>query len=1155
MAAWRTGLLTLALSAAVAFAVPPNADPPAESPAVPLGSHVKQALDELRPGSVIVPADRYHALVEKAERLDKQEGKPGWAFGECVFAGQVVRDAATGREIARLRVVLSFRTDTAGAVIPLGFRGAKLTHAALDGKPPIWGTDPEGLTLLVKEPDWHELVLEMNVAVVRADAERRLVLERVPPAATTRLRNFQVPERVHTAFVRGPKGSVEVGVQTTDGPASVLSAEALGVLESLELVWQVGAGSVRSGPTLTVTGDLRITIGETATVTDAQLRIEPKQGQVGVLRFRVPPDANVFYTAQLEPGGQAVPLEHSFDRKAQALGVHLKQPLSAGDPPLVLRIQMQQNHPGRPGTAIPLGLLELLERRDSAQSGIIQITADVRVSFQHQNLTPVKPVDRGLFEGRGAAYAFRYWQQPVKLTAQLEPTPAVAPVVEVRATHTLRVVAGSLLLMSEFEVTRIARQGIETLELNWPQDFLLDRRALLQNLNLVQTVDDPVDGVLRLRLVGPQQSPFTLKVEGWLPIQAPDRVAVELPALRHAAGDRHGKPEPAQVVFQAGEVKVLPGAEFDVTLERGTSGVLAANGRPPELGTVLPAQASFSLQPPAPPRPWQLVLAWQPRRPEAVSRAEVFLSTEELRLRQTVALQFPGPPPAQLGLHWPRELDDACDLILRYQTREGKRMEVPARLAEPTRTIDQRLVERACPLPGDLHGGCELVLSYRKRLSAEWRKRLMGGSAGVPLAVPLAAPDPEEVRTTRTDVRLLACTQIRLAGPGGPTRWQTVALPAGTNDEMLPSLELRSTGAESLVELICLHVPDSPLPDLTADRVLVEVRSVSEGKALEYRARFRLAQIRTNQIDVRLPAPPRALIISSVRVNEVQRAAEQLLVPLDGPEAATQTLLRIPVEPHMLEQAVVLDLCYRVPAPEGRLAGMSRLLPAPQLGGRVLIGAVRWRVELPAGSLPLYESGAYQREQPWRWAGLLAPPRAGLLAAEMEAWFAAGGERPAPANEQPAYSYQQLGGLAPLYIVHVPQQVWQLVCSLFVLIPGVVFACYPPRYPLVWLVVGVLGVILLGVLAPEVLLVAAYGAQLGLLVMAVVLVVLWLLHQRWRRQVVLLPGFARLKVGSSLQRSSVLRQQQRPPQPSTVDAPKAPGSSLKPEGQGEGGRT
>jgi hypothetical protein len=88
-----------------------------------------------------------------------------------------------------------------------------------------------------------------------------------------------------------------------------------------------------------------------------------------------------------------------------------------------------------------------------------------------------------------------------------------------------------------------------------------------------------------------------------------------------------------------------------------------------------------------------------------------------------------------------------------------------------------------------------------------------------------------------------------------------------------------------------------------------------------------------------------------------------------------------------------------------------------------------------------------------------------------------------------------------------------------------------------WVVMAVLGlaIVVVGVAWPSVLPAFVYGSQPGLLVLALVLGVQWFLHRRYRRQVVFMPGFTRLKAGSSLVRTGSSHRPRA--EPSTIDAP------------------
>jgi hypothetical protein len=139
--------------------------------------------------------------------------------------------------------------------------------------------------------------------------------------------------------------------------------------------------------------------------------------------------------------------------------------------------------------------------------------------------------------------------------------------------------------------------------------------------------------------------------------------------------------------------------------------------------------------------------------------------------------------------------------------------------------------------------------------------------------------------------------------------------------------------------------------------------------------------------------------------------------------------------------------------------------------------------------------------------------------------------------------------VAPLRLLRLPRQLWLLACSGVVLLFGLGLVFAPPSHSVFWLSAGLLLAAVLGLafLWPAALPMVLYGCQPGVVVLAFLVGVQWLLHRRYRRQVVFLPGFKRLKSGSSLLRGS---SHKRNREPSTVDAPNeqpppGSGSSLR----------
>ncbi len=147
-------------------------------------------------------------------------------------------------------------------------------------------------------------------------------------------------------------------------------------------------------------------------------------------------------------------------------------------------------------------------------------------------------------------------------------------------------------------------------------------------------------------------------------------------------------------------------------------------------------------------------------------------------------------------------------------------------------------------------------------------------------------------------------------------------------------------------------------------------------------------------------------------------------------------------------------------------------------------------------------------------------------------------------------------GLESLTVMHAPFKPWLWCCSLTVLLIGLGLYFLARRASRgsqgwFWLCLALLtfGVGALWLFRPTAMASLAYGAELGAFVLLVAAVLLWLMHERQRRQIVFLPSFRRGRGGSSLLRAgagatssgNIPRPQHG--EPSTVDAPRPAGSN------------
>ena len=136
--------------------------------------------------------------------------------------------------------------------------------------------------------------------------------------------------------------------------------------------------------------------------------------------------------------------------------------------------------------------------------------------------------------------------------------------------------------------------------------------------------------------------------------------------------------------------------------------------------------------------------------------------------------------------------------------------------------------------------------------------------------------------------------------------------------------------------------------------------------------------------------------------------------------------------------------------------------------------------------------------------------------------------------------------MSAVRVVHIPWQLWFLACSggLLVIGLGVSFAALPRV--LGWPLLGglLVGVLLARFLWPSLFPMLVYGAQPGIVLLTLIFAAQWLLRERYRRQLVFMPGFTRLKPGSSLIHPG---SSNRKREISTVDEPAKRGSSLSGE--------
>lgn len=1054
----------------------------------------------LLPKLIVLTPEKYQELLDQIELLRRQlKPERPLAPSVCKLNGRIEDD------VVRLRAQFEFRTERPRVAVALACRRAWAVSAMMDdGQLPVFQPfGDDGYVIFVDSPGTHQVTLELALPVQTRSSDRLLDLD-LPRAAITVLEQLDLPGTSVEARVGGRAIRTK---PAGEPPVARLEGIPLGPTERLEIAWK-GPSATRTGPTTrTARGRVVARVEEGLVLTEAELSLQVLSGAVAQWRIQVPP-AVTLEKVQVLPSAGGVPPEKSAAQdervekierptdKAPVLTIHLKEP--SAEP---LRVVLFGRQP-RKGPLVPVGPFTAFDVQP--QHGTIEVRgrADLRFRATLRGEVVQREVTDEM-RAQGILAAFTYWDLASASTpAALIPAPLALELetargaIEARATHTLQLQsadadrAAAWRVTTRFDFTP-ARTGVDRLEIELPAGFQYDERRGVEPADIAENPAELRDGpaprrTLTFRLATRQTSAFHVEFAGTVPVLA-DRTeaTLELPRLTQMLGGAQGTGQP--VLDRGGKLQVSLPPALELAARSLPGEASPSRGREPTVWTLDRM-------------PTRIDLAWQPRRNETPNRivAEIVLAGRWARVRQ--------------HFYFPRALEQA-------------RVRVPASIPGTVRLPDGsplRLEGNGAVEPGrwiDLHG--------------PWKDDTLTLTFTVPLpeldAMPQEVPEAVKVSLLQlegggeTKVFVWADPDVR---PGlASAAWEELPLETGPDPERLPDLVVRGS-AEVLLTLHLQRTAAAPRLTALVERVLVYVTAADSGPHL-YRVRYLLNKLHARHIDIELPV---SLGRTGLDLQLDGKEVRRWLVDDAGREAEAGRLVRVAVEPDLYRKPVVLELTYTLGGRnEGNTAWQSHLRP-PQLVGAALLGRVRWGVELTPGWLPVYASGA-NPEHRWAWRGWLPAPRPALTANELERWFAGPDGIPARDDNPDLICWQSIP--APVRVLHVPQQVWLLACSLTFLAIGLGLSFLPLPRSLFWALVAGLGMLVAAVSAlwPSTLPLLTYGCEPAALVLLLVVCVQWTLHQRYRRRLIFLPSFTRVKGGSSLIRptSQPLRE------PSTVD--------------------
>jgi hypothetical protein len=1111
------------------------------------------------PDAVLVAPWKWAAIQDELARLraevERKKGAQATPPTKCVLKGKV-----EGRLVS-LQAQFEFFTHAPNTTIYLACGLAHAWGVSLDGRTPqllgggrLASGAPEGFSVQVEKTGEHQLTLDLMLPLTARTGGQGLLLD-LPRASVTRL-ELELP-----AGARDVRAGNRPLPETLELKGRQLNGT-LGAADKLELSWRSAAASAGPAPVLTVKGLVQVRLAGNLT-TDAQLTLESKGGAFpSPCRLIVPLKAEV----KVAPADEGRVKIEPFKAKdgARAFTVRLKE---ASDAPLTLYVHVQSPAPAA-GASAGIGPFTVLEA--TQQSGTVLVSnaaPDLHLDYQPRGDLRRRPLeaeeqrrdqflvaafDYGPKSGLGKVAEKNVgpvWSASTSPWLDIEPEPVRGQIIRnMRVKHALTLRAGGT---DEGGAPAGPHWHLKTVLTGTPRWADVSRLVIHMpaGCELVEGSASPLPEGVRQVVYdrAARRVEVRLSRSGIAPPKELNLSfeAIYPPAEGAAPSLQEGKatlelPRPVGAV-EGGEVVVR--APHNVQL------LVPKEGGPPgaapgwlELVQQGPHELKWQSERRAPER---IDVAWERWRAKvhvwALIDLELTGSTGQVR-RHELRLRSPQSPLTQIGLRVPAAVADSLRIL------QGGRLTGEA--GEPAKGgMRIRWAQLNAPPAGEEH---VLVLAYDFSLG-----KPAGGSGAqvVPLVVPADALGAAVQGDTKVRVWAEPGTLPVLANSDKTWKEQSIEEVKGT--DRLPALVLRP---EQRVEapLKLRFGETAAVYTVLIERALVQA-TVGEGGAQSYRARYLLSRLAGRHLDIDFPAPVSTL---------------ELRIGLDGKRVAWETVdekgrpndggrtARLRLAPELVRHRAVLEVSYQL-AP-GRTGGgpLRTALQAPVLRDHPGGAPTRWQVLLPPGWVLLGpQAGGPGTERTWGWRGWLLAPRLALTSTDLGRWFSGptteGAESSSENEVVPSLvSWREDDG--PLVVTHVPQQAWLLVCSLAVLVLGLVLSwlTWPSEgralaVAWLWPALAALALVLVvcALLWPTVMAQVAYGCQPGALVLVVVAGAQWLLHERYRRQVIFLPSFSRTR--SSTQRREA--EAARAGEPSTVDVPRPAGSSASSRAKEEGG--
>lgn len=1095
-----------------------------------------EALD-LVPQAVILTPEKYQALRDEIEDLkSKLQTRKPVPPTKCLLKGKVEAG------FIRLEAEFAGTADHAGTTVALACPQARASaaetneHLAL-----IRRSESDDFLVRIEKPGEYRVKLDLIVPLTTRDGNGRGFELTLPRAVITQL-ELDLPAN---------SKDVRLGGQPLDAPRlrgltlnnqHLSGNPGLEPVEKLNLSWKEVRPSTGE-PVRTAEGKVQVRVDTAGLTTEAELVLKVEGAPTDVWRLLVPLKAEVKVLAPDEARIK-MPLETADQKFVSLRTIHLKE--RSADP---LHIQVKVPLTPRNAAVMPVGPFCVVDA--VRQTGTIVVRNLVRnLHLEYHGRGDVQLRRQQAEERTGEApvlvTTFEYSNIPQVEKPKDASGPnslswldlearTVHPQMRTRVSHTLTLrhpplhstARGSDEDRRDASPAKIGAANIGSREWRWeivttitpaankwsdseelkilvpPEWHPLDENLTVAGSNNARHVTIPASA---LREAAGQ--PLRLEGQFEASYQAEGHTVLKLPR--------------PQGIIEGCEVKLEAPADVEVVLNNAeqTNLELSKQPRPSEQSWRYRGVLTNGLE---------IDVSWRPYRPELRLRSVVDLTLRGNRgeVRHEIVLPLPAAPPRALVFRVPPALSGKVQI-------EGEN-------ADDWRDVS------AGP------DGMVRLSIAEKSGSAEWRRVLhytfrLGkneGTAreGAPWNVPLLVP--EQATTNDVKVRVWSDPGF-LPRPASDSLWEERGIEEVKGRD-LPVLVLHSTKLQAPLRLVMAE--QAAGFSVLIESALVRVQLLEDG-ALAWRASYQIRQLAERDLDILLPGPV-ATLNAQFLFN--RRKVTPDLVNERGEHSDGGSIARLHLSAELVRQTALLEVMFQSPPGRSGRSPLHSVLEPPQLRGAPAV-PTRWQVSVPANRILIAPESALGVERTWTRRGWLPALRLQLTGADLQREF----DRTLPdelrlkekaldseAQTMPALVFWQ-DHTTPMVLTHAPQQAWLLACSLGVLILGL--ALYWSARPnvaaggrwAVWLwpllAVLILALAVAVLFWPTTLWAVAYGCEPGLLVLLAVMGLQWLMHERYRRQIVFLPSFSRGKAGSSLVRKNPSRRPQAG-EPSTVDAP------------------